>query len=139
MVNYRREKLPNGLRVVYAHMPGLHSANAVLCLRMGPRFEAREQNGLSHFVEHMLFKGTERYPDAEALAREIDAAGAELNGATEPEHTELFASCHQRHFVRGLELLAPLVVLDLLEKVDWGCGALGHVPSLPNGKCFGAG
>jgi len=110
MVNYRREKLPNGLRVVYAHMPGLHSANAVLCLRMGPRFEAREQNGLSHFVEHMLFKGTERYPDAEALAREIDAAGAELNGATEPEHTELFASCHQRHFVRGLELLAELAL-----------------------------
>jgi predicted Zn-dependent peptidase len=58
----------------------------------------------------MVFKGTERYPDTEALARQIDAIGAELNGATEPEHTEFLATCHHRHFIRGLELLAELVL-----------------------------
>jgi predicted Zn-dependent peptidase len=110
MMDYRRELLPNGLRVIYAHLPGLHSAHAVLCLRMGPRFEPPDANGLTHFVEHMLFKGSERYPDPEALAREMDAIGGELNGATEPEHAEFFASCHHRHFLRGLELLAELVL-----------------------------
>jgi predicted Zn-dependent peptidase len=58
----------------------------------------------------MVFKVTERYPDTEVLARAIDAVGVELNGATEPEHTEFLATCHHRHFVRGLELLAELVL-----------------------------
>ncbi|NQT51392.1 insulinase family protein [bacterium] len=110
MIEHHRETLPNGLRVIYAPMPRLHSANAVVCVRMGPRFETRETNGLSHFVEHMCFKGTERYPDPEAFAHAIDAIGAELNGATEPEHTEFIAACHHRHFLRGLELLAELVL-----------------------------
>lgn len=115
MTNYHRERLPNGLRVIYAHMPTLHSANAVLCVRMGPRFESAATNGLSHFLEHMLFKGTERYPDAEALAHAMDAIGGELNGATEPEHAEFLAACHHRHFRRGLELLAELVLRPRFE------------------------
>jgi predicted Zn-dependent peptidase len=110
MIECRRERLANGLRVIYVHMPSFHSAIATVYLRMGPRFESETENGLSHFVEHMLFKGTERHPDPESVSREIDALGAELNGATMPEYTELLVSCHSRHFRRGLDLLAEVVL-----------------------------
>ena len=110
MIESRRETLPNGLRIIYVPMPGFHSAIATVYVRMGPRFEGTSENGLSHFVEHVLFKGTDRHPDPESLSREIDAIGAELNGATMPEYTELMVSCHSRHFVRGLELLSEVVL-----------------------------
>ena len=118
MLTPRRERLPNGLRVIYVPMAGLHSANAALYVRMGPRFESPEDNGLSHFVEHVVFKGSERLPDSEAVARETDAAGADLNGATEPEHVEFLASSHHRHFRRTLELLAELVLRPRLDPAD---------------------
>jgi len=109
MLDCTRNTLDNGLRVIYVRMPSFHSAIAMVFLRMGPRFEAREENGLSHFTEHLLFKGTEKYPDPDSISREIDALGAELNGATMPEYTELFVSCHTRHFGRGLRMLADIV------------------------------
>ena len=110
MIDCKRELLPNGVRVIYVRMPSFHSALAVVYLRMGPRFETPAENGLSHFVEHVLFKGTEHFPDPESLSREIDAHGAELNGATMPEYTELLVGCHSRHFLRGLGLLADVVL-----------------------------
>jgi len=116
MIDCTREQLPNGVRILYVRMPTFHSAIATVYLRMGPRFEAPSENGLSHFVEHVLFKGTERYPDVEALAREIDAQGAEINGATMPEYTEVVVGCHTRHFLRGLGLLAEVVLRPLFAR-----------------------
>ena len=110
MIESRRYTLPNGIRVISVPMPSFHSAIAVVYIRMGPRFESPEENGLSHFVEHVLFKGTDRHPDPDSLSREIDAIGAELNGATMPEYTELLVSCHSRHFLRGLELLTEVAL-----------------------------
>ncbi|MBM4030195.1 MAG: insulinase family protein [Planctomycetes bacterium] len=110
MVECRREILPNGLRVLYVRMPSFHSAIAIAYLRMGPRFEPPDHNGLSHFAEHVLFKGTERYPDPDTLSTEIDAHGVELNGATMPEYTEVMAGSHSRHFARALTLLAEVVL-----------------------------
>jgi len=110
MIESRRETLANGLRVIFIPMPTFHSAIAVVYVRMGPRFETVEENGLSHFAEHVLFKGTERHPDPDAISCEIDAIGAELNGATMPEYTELLVSCHSRHFLRGLALLSEVVL-----------------------------
>jgi len=110
MVECRREVLANGLRVIHAPMPGFHSAIAVVYIRMGPRFETPAENGLSHLAEHVLFKGTQRFPDPEALSREIDAHGVELNGATMPEYIEVVAGAHSRHFAHALRLLAEVVL-----------------------------
>ncbi len=110
MLECRREILPNGVRVLCVRMPSFHSAIAIAYLRMGPRFESPDQNGLSHFAEHLLFKGTERFPDPEALSAAMDAHGAELNGATLPEHTEVMAGSHTRHFAQALTLLAEVLL-----------------------------
>jgi predicted Zn-dependent peptidase len=116
MIDCKRERLPNGLRVICVRMPSFHSAIATVYLRMGPRFETPATNGLSHFVEHVLFKGTELYPDPESLSREIDAHGAELNGATMPEYTELALGCHSRHYLEGLRLLVEVVLRPRFDK-----------------------
>lgn len=110
MVECTREVLDNGLRVLYVPMPSFHSAIAIAYVRMGPRFESPDLNGISHFVEHVLFKGTARYPDPESLSRAIDAHSVELNGATMPEYTEVVAGAHTRHFAQALELLAEVVL-----------------------------
>jgi len=77
MIDCTRETLPNGLRLITVHMPSFHSAIALLYLRMGPRFETAQTNGISHLVEHALFKGTERFPTPDRIAYEIDAIGAD--------------------------------------------------------------
>ena len=110
MLQFTRQTLPNGTRVIYAAMPGFHSAMAAVYLRMGPRFESSEENGISHFVEHVLFKGTSEYPDPEALAHAMDACGAELNGATMPEYTELAAASHTKNFTRALHILTQVAL-----------------------------
>ena len=115
MLESKRETLPNGLRIITVPMPSFHSAMCTVYVRMGPRFERPAENGLSHFVEHVLFKGTQQHPDTEAISREIDAIGAELNGATMPEYTELMVSCHSRHFARGLELLSEVALSPRFE------------------------
>ncbi|MFW6161176.1 MAG: M16 family metallopeptidase [Planctomycetota bacterium] len=115
MIDSRRDTLANGLRVIYLPMPTFHAAIGVVYVRMGPRFETAGENGLSHFVEHVLFKGTEKHPDPESLSREIDAIGGELNGATMPEYTELVVSCHRRHFLRGLDLLFDVALCPRFE------------------------
>ena len=110
MVECRRELLANGLRVVHVPMRGFHSAIAIAYVRMGPRFEAPEQNGLSHFVEHLLFKGTERFPDPETLSQQVDAHGVELTGATLPDYVEVVAGSHTRHFAQAIALLAEVLL-----------------------------
>ncbi len=110
MLDCRREVLANGLRVIYVRMPSFHSAIAIAYLRTGPRFESPEQNGLSHFAEHVLFKGTERFPDPESLSRAIDAHNVELNGATMPEYIEVVSGSHTRHFGQALALLSEVLL-----------------------------
>jgi len=115
MLQFTRQTLPNGTRVIYAAMPGFHSAMAAVYLRMGPRFESPNENGISHFAEHVLFKGTAEYPHPEALARAMDACGAELNGATMPEYTELAAASHTKNFSRAFQLLSQVALHPLFD------------------------
>jgi len=104
-----RSRLANGVRVLLVPLPNLHSATVAVYARSGPRFEQVQLNGISHFIEHLLFRGTRRYPDSAALSRAADAMGADLNGATYPEYTELTLSLHHKHLAPGLELLGELV------------------------------
>jgi predicted Zn-dependent peptidase len=70
-----RARLANGLRVVTVETPYLHTANLCLYVRAGSRYETPESNGLSHFVEHMLFRGSSQFPDSLSLNRAIEELG----------------------------------------------------------------
>ena len=120
MTDYHRECLPNGLRVVYAPMPRLHSAHAVLCIRMGPRYEPPADNGLSHFVEHMLFKGTERRPTAPDISEAIEGAGGQLNAYTTRELTCYWNNLPFEQLETGIDVIGDMLLHSLLdpEEID---------------------
>jgi predicted Zn-dependent peptidase len=83
---YRTAALPNGLRVVAAPLPLLHRAHVSLWARVGSRFETRQDNGISHFLEHMIYRGTSRMPSAHAVNLAFERLGGSLFASTQVDH-----------------------------------------------------
>lgn len=115
----RRSELPNGLRIVSEHMPGVPSVTVGIWVESGSRFESRRLGGISHFLEHLLFKGTERRSAAQ-IAEEIDAVGGVLNAFTGKEYTCYYARVLAEHTHIATDLLADLFLRSRLdaEEID---------------------
>jgi predicted Zn-dependent peptidase len=102
--------LDNGLRLVTVQLPHLHTCTLALYLRAGPRFETPAENGLSHMVEHMLFRGTARHRSSRALSSAIESLGAALDGATDRDLGVLHMSLPPERLADGLDLLGGIVL-----------------------------
>src|SRR5512138_3316629 len=113
-----RDVLPNGLRVLTARSPGLHSAMIALYVRAGSRHEARETNGVSHFLEHLFFRGSVGYPDTVAMNAAVEAAGGSLNGITARDHGCYYTPIHPHEVGTGLAVLGDLMRRPLLHEMD---------------------
>ncbi|MCX5722841.1 MAG: pitrilysin family protein [Nitrospirae bacterium] len=104
---YRKLVLDNGVRVVTERMPTLKSVTVGVWVNTGSRDEQPSQAGYSHFIEHMLFKGTRTRSSAE-ISREIDALGGEMNAFTSRETTTYYVKVLDQQLHRALELLSDL-------------------------------
>jgi predicted Zn-dependent peptidase len=104
---YRKLVLDNGVRVVTERMPTLKSVTVGVWVNTGSRDEQHSQAGYSHFIEHMLFKGTRNRSSAE-ISREIDALGGEMNAFTSHETTTYYVKVLDQQLERALELLSDL-------------------------------
>ena len=104
---YRKLVLDNGVRVVTERMPTLKSVTVGVWVNTGSRDEQPSQAGYSHFIEHMLFKGTSKRSSAE-ISREIDALGGEMNAFTSRETTTYYVKVLDQQLERGVELLSDL-------------------------------
>ncbi|NOS83348.1 MAG: insulinase family protein [Nitrospira sp.] len=104
---YRKLLLDNGVRVVTERMPTLKSVTVGVWVNTGSRDEQPSQAGYSHFIEHMLFKGTSSRSSAE-ISREIDALGGEMNAFTSRETTTYYVKVLDQQVDRALELLSDL-------------------------------
>jgi predicted Zn-dependent peptidase len=116
----RRDVLPGGLRVVAERVPGSRSVALGVGILSGSRHEPRHQAGMSHFVEHMLFRGTRRH-SALALAQAMERLGGQVDAATTRESTVVYARIQPTDLKRCLALLQemvcePLFAPDLVEK-----------------------
>lgn len=105
---YQQITLPNGARLLTQHLPQAQSAALGFFVGVGSRHEAPSEHGAAHFIEHMLFKGTDRRCAAQ-LARDTDAIGGQLNAYTTKEHTCFYARTLGSHLDRGLDLLADML------------------------------
>jgi predicted Zn-dependent peptidase len=112
-----RDVLPNGLRVVTAPAPGLHSAMIALYVRAGSRHETARVNGVSHFLEHLFFRGSEGWPDTVAMNAAVESAGGSLNGITARDHGCYFTPIHPGEIGTGLAILGDLVRRPLLREM----------------------
>lgn len=113
-----RDVLPNGLRVLTAPAPGLHSAMIALYVRAGSRHEAPQVNGISHFLEHLFFRGSEGWPDTVAMNAAVESVGGSLNGITARDHGCYFTPIHPGEVGTGLAILGDLVRRPLLAEMD---------------------
>lgn len=101
--------LDNGLAVTTVALPHLHTAVCALFVKVGSRFEAPDDNGLSHFVEHMLFRGTERYPTSLALNTAVEKLGSTLHAETGRDYSLFQLALEPAHVPAATELLGELL------------------------------
>ena len=101
--------LPNGLRIVTEHMPGLKSASAGVWVQAGGRHETAAQNGIAHFLEHMAFKGTQRRSSLQ-IAEEIEDVGGYINAYTSREMTAYYARVLQGDVALALDVISDIVL-----------------------------
>ncbi|MEM9344353.1 MAG: pitrilysin family protein [Pseudomonadota bacterium] len=101
--------LPNGLRVVTEHMPGLHSASVGVWVMAGGRHEREEQNGIAHFLEHMAFKGTSTR-SALQIAEAIEDVGGYINAYTSREMTAYYARVLEGDVELAMEVIADILL-----------------------------
>ncbi len=106
---YQKTTLPNGLRILTSAMPHTRSASIILFYGVGQRYEPKEITGISHFIEHMLFKGTQRRPTAQEISEAIEGLGGSLNASTGREYTNYFAVVPSRHFALALDVLTDML------------------------------
>jgi predicted Zn-dependent peptidase len=111
--NPLQETLPNGLEVFILENPGTTSISVDLWVKAGSRYESSKNNGISHFVEHLLFKGTSQRT-AKDISRQIAAVGGSMNAYTYWEYTQLHISLLPQHLGLALEILADVAQNSLM-------------------------
>ena len=117
-MNFKKTTLPNGLRVITVPTKGNPSVMVLVVVETGSNYETKAQNGLSHFLEHMCFKGTTKRPKANLIAKELDALGAKNNAFTSNELTGYYAKAAKRHFPKLFEIISDLYLNPTLPAED---------------------
>ena len=114
---YHKTTLDNGLRIVSENIPHVRSVSIGVWIQNGSRNEAREKNGISHFIEHMVFKGTVNRT-AEEIAQSLESVGGHLNAFTSKELTCYYARVLDEHVPLAMDVLADIVIHSLLNEED---------------------
>lgn len=116
--SYQLTTLDNGLPVIRVPLKGPRSATVLVLANTGSRYEKREQYGLAHFFEHLVFKGTRNYPDPQFLARTIDGIGADFNAFTGKEYTGYYVKSASKHLGLALDVVSDMILAPLLRAED---------------------
>ncbi|MCK9517845.1 MAG: insulinase family protein [Dehalococcoidia bacterium] len=115
---YKKHTLPNGLRIVTAELPHTRSATISIYVGAGSRYERDADAGLSHFLEHMLFKGASRRPTAKEMAEAIESVGGMHNAATDREATVYYAKVPDIAAFETIDILADMVREPLMDPAE---------------------
>lgn len=97
-------------------MQGTETATVFIMVGVGSRYESEKQAGLTHFIEHMLFKGTEKRPNTLAISEELDSVGGEFNAFTAKDRTAYYAKVDAQHLERALDVLSDIYLNSKLEQ-----------------------
>ncbi len=112
------DTLDNGLRVVTVELPHLHNTAIVMYAKVGSRYETPADNGLSHFLEHMLFRGTEKYPSSFALNYAIESLGGTLYAVTGRDYSLYQISLDPELVEQGIELFAEIFSAPAFTQIE---------------------
>lgn len=112
-MHYSKKTLNNGLRIITAPSKEAHSATFLIVADTGSKFETKEENGLSHFIEHVLFKGTKNRPSSFDITKELDSIGSHYNAFTSHEYTGYYAKTAPEFFDTAIDVISDLYLNPL--------------------------
>ncbi len=118
MYTWLRDTLPNGMRVVTVEVPHLHAAMASLYVRAGSRHDPPEQSGISHFLEHIFFRGCKAYPSSMSLCSALERAGGNLNGVTTRDYGYYYTLIHPEAMSTAFSVLKEMISAPLMKDVE---------------------
>lgn len=111
---FKKTVLPNNLRIITAPMAGTNTVSVLVMCGTGSDYETKEINGISHFLEHMFFKGTANRPNPKLIREELDGMGSESNAFTSHETTGYYIKAGRIHLDRALDILVDIYRNSLL-------------------------
>ena len=117
-MEYQKTTLKNNLRLLTIPVPRAKSVTAMVMVGTGSRYETKQTNGISHFLEHMAFKGTEKRPSAFAISSLIDGIGGDFNAATGKEMILYYVKAASKHLPLALDVLSDILLRAKLDPVE---------------------
>ena len=115
---YKKTTLKNGLRIITVPMKNTQAVTVLVLVGTGSKYETEEINGISHFLEHMFFKGTKKRPNKLAIAETLDRVGGIYNAFTGKEYTGYFAKVDFRHFDLALDWVSDIFLNSKIPKEE---------------------
>ena len=117
-MKFKKKTLKNGLRIVTVPIPETFTATILVLVDAGSKYETKEINGLSHFLEHMCFKGTKKRPRAIDISRELDGVGAQYNAFTGQEYTGYFAKAGFRQLPKMIDVVSDIYLHPVFNEAE---------------------
>jgi len=117
-MQYAKTVLDNGLKVLTIPMPSVPSATVTVWVKTGSRNEEKKNSGISHFLEHMGFKGSKKRPTAKEISEVIDAIGGEFNAGTGKEYTNYYVKCRKDDIETAFDILSDMIINPILDKSE---------------------
>src|SRR5690349_19891452 len=109
MIKLQQYRLDNGLKVFLAPMHETQAVTVLFLVKVGSRFETATENGLSHFLEPMFFKGTTKRPTTLDISQALDTLGADYNAFTSEDSTGIYISSSAEHFPIAFDVLTDML------------------------------
>ncbi len=117
-MKYTKKVLKNGLRVITVPMKDNPTATVLVLVEAGSKYETKNINGLSHFLEHMCFKGTIKRPKAIDISKELDAIGSQYNAFTAQEYTGYYAKSDAKHFKQIFDVVSDIYLNSTFPEIE---------------------
>lgn len=118
MIKFSQKTFPNGLRLITAPLTTSEAVTILILVGVGGRFEKKDQLGISHFLEHLFFKGTKKRPSAYKLAKELDGLGAHYNAFTGEECTGFYIQSDAHDFDKSFDLISDLFLNPIFPEAE---------------------
>src|SRR3990167_4581456 len=117
-MKFEKKTFSNGLRAIVAPMKDTQAITLWVLFGTGSKYETKRINGISHFLEHLFFKGTKSRPEAGQVNRELDRLGAESNAFTSKEYTGYYVKAAAKHFDTALDIVSDILIKPLFKKEE---------------------
>ena len=115
---HNKKVLKNNIRLITAPLQETQTASILVLTRVGSRYENKEISGISHLIEHMMFKGTNKRPNTLALSKELDGVGAEFNAFTGKDITAYYIKADFRHLSLAIDVLSDMLINSKFEESE---------------------